>query len=88
MCASLHSDRWVLSRAHFRNMATSKLRGDSPDDVAEASEESFPASDPPAFVRTTGSKVIPKDKKDKKATNDAAGTDDRRDDGGGTRGRS
>lgn len=27
------------------------------DDVIEASEESFPASDPPAFVSTTGSSV-------------------------------
>jgi len=27
------------------------------DDVMEASEESFPASDPPAFASTTGSKV-------------------------------
>jgi len=33
------------------------VRTDRPDDVAEASEESFPASDPPSFVRTTGSSV-------------------------------
>jgi hypothetical protein len=38
-------------------MSNTKTPAPHSDDVIEASEESFPASDPPAFVSTTGSTV-------------------------------
>ena len=52
-------DRVGLGRVVSTDRATAPSRRDATDDVEEASDESFPASDPPAFA--PGPRVRDKD---------------------------
>ncbi len=50
---------WISGRIRQGSRKVAQLAGIDEDTVEEASEESFPASDPPAWSKTTRKKAAP-----------------------------